>query len=138
MSDEPICCAGCVVVAESGTGLLLLLIRDKQGVWTLPKGHLDPGETEEQAAIREVAEETGIACRIRRLVGRVTYPVYRQGVWRDKQVAYFLAGAQPHEPIPALAEGISAAQWMPLRSGIARIAYPQVREMARRATYGLE
>lgn len=42
----------------------VLLIRDHSGYWVLPKGHLDPGETKEQAAIREVEEETGVQAQI--------------------------------------------------------------------------
>jgi 8-oxo-dGTP pyrophosphatase MutT (NUDIX family) len=49
--------AGCVVYRRDGAGApLVLLIYDKYGRWTLPKGHLEPGETEQAAAVREVFE----------------------------------------------------------------------------------
>src|SRR5262249_17291528 len=50
--------AGCVVYRYDGRAPLVLLILDKYGRWTLPKGHLKAGEREEQAAMREVLEET--------------------------------------------------------------------------------
>jgi len=52
---------GVVVRSEADDGLRVLLIRSKDGAhWVLPKGHIDPGETAREAAIREVREESGI------------------------------------------------------------------------------
>jgi 8-oxo-dGTP pyrophosphatase MutT (NUDIX family) len=133
MSGDLIRAAGGVVFAAEATPPLVLIIQDRYGTWTLPKGHLDPGETEEQAAIREIAEETGITCTIQRLLTRTCYPVYRKGVWRDKQVAYFLATAPCQEPVPATDEGISVACWIAPATAISLISYAQVREVIRRA-----
>ncbi len=133
MSGELIRAAGGVVFApDPADAPLVLVIQDRYGTWTLPKGHLDPGETEEQAALREIAEETGVSCTIQRLLTRTRYPVFRRGIWRDKQVAYFLATASLVEPVPALAEGITIAQWIPPATAIGLISYTQVREVLRR------
>lgn len=142
MTDAPIRAAGCVVLARDETGRhLVLLIQDQQGVWTLPKGHVDNGESDEAAAVREVAEETGIHCTLAERLERVTYPVYRRGRWRDKQVTFFLASASPEPPTPALAEGIRAAAWVPLNDAIRQIGYRQLRvllqRVARRVGQGL-
>jgi 8-oxo-dGTP pyrophosphatase MutT (NUDIX family) len=61
--------------------------RELRGDWTFPKGKLDPGETYEQAACREVEEETGLACCTTRFIGTTEY-LHRKG--RQKVVAYFL------------------------------------------------
>jgi 8-oxo-dGTP diphosphatase len=45
------------------------IYREARGDWTFPKGKLDPGETFELAALREVAEETGMNCHVLRFVG---------------------------------------------------------------------
>ncbi|MEF3273717.1 MAG: NUDIX domain-containing protein [Chloroflexus sp.] len=133
MTETPIRAAGCVVLARDPRGQhLVLLIQDQQGVWTLPKGHVDDGETDEQAAVREVAEETGIHCTIAERLDRVTYPVYRRGRWRDKQVTFFLASAAPEPPVPALAEGIRAAAWVPLNEATRQIGYRQLRVLLQR------
>jgi 8-oxo-dGTP diphosphatase len=134
MSGDLIRAAGGVVFTPGPADTpLVLVIQDRYGTWTLPKGHLDPGETEEQAAMREIAEETGVQCTIQRLLTRTRYPVYRRGLWRDKQVAYFLASAPLMEPVPAVAEGIAVAQWMVPSQAISLISYAQVREVLRRA-----
>ncbi|MEI7644877.1 MAG: NUDIX hydrolase [Chloroflexales bacterium] len=112
---------------------LILLICDKYGVWTLPKGHLEVGEDEADAAIREIVEETGIDCQLGDLLHRMVYPVFKRGAWRDKQVAYFLARAEHLQPSPRHDEGITAACWLPPGEALSRISYSQVRDVVRRA-----
>ncbi len=59
---KPIRAAGGVVVRDDGR--VALVHRPRHGDWSLPKGKLDPGETWEQAALREVEEECGVRCRL--------------------------------------------------------------------------
>ncbi|AHH20451.1 putative hydrolase, NUDIX family [Nocardia nova SH22a] len=68
---------------------LAIVHRPKYDDWSLPKGKLDPGETAMVAAVREVAEETGLDCRLGRYLGRVTYPV--PGHRKLKRVDYWAA-----------------------------------------------
>ncbi|NNJ10008.1 NUDIX hydrolase [Chloroflexales bacterium ZM16-3] len=134
MSGGPIRAAGGVVFCDGPDGKpLLLLIRDKYGVWTLPKGHLEAGEDEADAALREIAEETGIDCELGDLLHRMVYPVFKRGAWRDKQVAYFLARADHTTPTPRLDEGIVDACWLPPGEALSRLSYAQVRDVVRRA-----
>ncbi|MCU0492656.1 MAG: NUDIX hydrolase [Chloroflexaceae bacterium] len=130
--DEPIRAAGGVVYCLVDGMAHILLIQDKYGVWTLPKGHLEPGETEECAATREIAEETGICCTLVSLIQRVQYPVYKKSAWRDKQVAYFLAQAEHVEPSPQADEGINAARWFAANEAVQMPEYAQVRDVVRR------
>ena len=130
----PVRAAGGVVYSYRPDGALcILLISDRHGARTLPKGHLEPGESDEDAALREIAEETGIVCTLERPIVRTRYPVQKKGFWRDKEVAYFLARAPYAAPTPALAEGITAAEWVPADAALASLTYAQVREVLRKA-----
>src|SRR5436305_1824888 len=67
-TEPEIKAAGGVVrrTADDGRLEFAVIYRPKYDDWTLPKGKLDPGETFEQAALREVEEETGLKCRLGR------------------------------------------------------------------------
>lgn len=127
--------AGCVAyrLDESGAPLILL-IHDRYGSWTLPKGHLKDGESEATAAAREVLEETGVTGQIGPLVARIDYAVRtKKGDLRAKQVAFFLMRAADAVATPQTDEGISAAGWFAPGEALARIGYQQVRDLLARA-----
>jgi 8-oxo-dGTP diphosphatase len=68
-------CVGAVI--KDAAGRLLLIQRGHEpgaGLWSLPGGRIEPGETDQQAVAREVMEETGLAVESRRLLGRVELP----------------------------------------------------------------
>ncbi|MCX7792470.1 MAG: NUDIX hydrolase [Chloroflexaceae bacterium] len=138
MSQKRERAAGAVVYTRGDDGsLLVLLIKDRYGAWTLPKGHLEPDEAEEIAAVREIAEETGIVCTIEGPLARVSYPILKHGAWRDKEVTYFLARADHVTPVPANDEGISEALWVSPAEALATITYTQVRDVTRQALAAL-
>jgi 8-oxo-dGTP diphosphatase len=66
-------------------GAVLLVHRPKYDDWSFPKGKLEEGETWEEAALREVEEETGLACTLGEELGRTHYLVLRG----PKEVRYF-------------------------------------------------
>lgn len=88
-TSEAIHAAGGIIVRrEPGAEPEVAVVwRELRGDWTFPKGKLDLGETYEQAACREVEEETGMTCRVTRFIGTTEY-LHRKG--RPKVVAYFL------------------------------------------------
>ena len=72
--EDPESIAG--VVFSSDRSSVLLILRRDVPVWVLPGGGIDPGETAEEAVIREILEETGLSVKVERLIGRY-YPVNR-------------------------------------------------------------
>ncbi|TAK36813.1 MAG: NUDIX hydrolase [Chloroflexota bacterium] len=84
--------AGGVVFKEGQ----VVLLRRHSGEWVMPKGHVEPGETPEEAALREVEEETGLRARILARVGETSYAftLPLQPVLRYKTVHWFLMEAE--------------------------------------------
>jgi deoxyribose-phosphate aldolase len=82
--------AGGFVIRRTQRGIEVLLIDDAYGHVTFPKGHLEPGETWEDAAVRETFEETGVQAHILSPLGRVEYMIEREGQPVRKQVRLFL------------------------------------------------
>ena len=75
MSGSVIPCVGAVVT--DGRGRLLMIKRGHEpgaGLWSIPGGRIEPGETDEEALVREMFEETGLAVEVGRLIGRVQRP----------------------------------------------------------------
>ncbi len=102
----------------------------------LPKGHIDPGETAEQAAAREVLEETGLSVRAAGKLGDVRY-VYRfQQRTIFKVVSFFLFHWEAGE-VGAISEAmrkeVDAAWWTLLERATSELTYPGEREMAQKA-----
>jgi 8-oxo-dGTP pyrophosphatase MutT (NUDIX family) len=83
MEDEGVRAAGGLVMRD---GRVAVVHRPKYDDWSLPKGKLDPGETWEQAAVREVEEETGVRARI---VAELAPSHYRDRKGRPKTVRWY-------------------------------------------------
>ncbi len=128
--------AGGVVVrhlAEANEPLVLL-IRDSYGKWGLPKGHVEDGEGPDVAAVRETAEETGLADL--RLIGPIDTIKWRFQ-WRGslvyKTCHFFLMESATEETSPQLAEGITACRWETFDRATELIPYANAREVLRLA-----
>jgi len=117
---EVIRAAGGVVVREGERGPEVLIVhRPRYDDWSLPKGKRDPGETDEQCAVREVEEETGLRCALERELLPTRYLDRRR---RPKVVRYWLMrvlGARPFVPN----DEIDALEWCPADEVGARLSY---------------
>lgn len=101
---------------------------DRQGrlLWSLPKGHIEAGETAEQAAVREVAEETGISGEIVAELGTIEFWFVAEGRRIHKTVRHFLLRAIGGELSDADVE-VTEVAWVPLPDITTRLAYPDER-----------
>jgi 8-oxo-dGTP pyrophosphatase MutT (NUDIX family) len=106
------------------------------GLWVLPKGQLDEGESSEAAALREVAEETGARGRSIGKLGDTRYWFSWEGERVFKVVSFFLVRYEDGRlgDIPeAFRHEVADVRWMPLDEAPALLAYRGEREMAERA-----
>lgn len=103
--------AGGVVFRHTGEGLEVQLITDRYAKISLPKGKMEPGETVEQTALREIEEETGLKGRIVVPVDIIKY-TYHHAVHGkvDKEVHYYLVEAVGGKHKPQIEE-IKAVAW---------------------------
>ena len=118
--------AGGVVLrpGPEGEPEVLLVHRPKYDDWTIPKGKLDPGESDLDAAVREVEEETGLHCDVGRELPSVTYND-RNG--RSKLVRYWemTPGRGRFKPNHEVDE----ARWLPLREALKQLTHDRDREV---------
>ncbi|WP_220203821.1 NUDIX hydrolase [Reticulibacter mediterranei] len=101
---------------------VVLVGRSHVGIWALPKGTPNPGETIEQVAVREVREETGLEVRLIAYIGSISYSFVRDTVRYHKQVRHFLLEAiggdttlHDHE--------YDLVEWFPLHEACRRLTY---------------
>lgn len=125
---------GGVALRVSCDGRLeVLLIRKRDGYWTLPKGRVKRGEADEAALLRELYEETGLTCQVGEPVFQSNYKVEKAGRLRSKSVVYYLIRAAEGEPRPGAAEGIEKVAWVEVSKALKRIHRPRVRAVLRSA-----
>jgi 8-oxo-dGTP pyrophosphatase MutT (NUDIX family) len=132
--------AGGVVVRVVRGRPMLAAIRPQgkpEGVWALPKGNIDPGESPADTAIREVREETGVEARLVDKLGDVRYVYSRRGGVRVfKVVSFFLLRAtrgRIGDIDESMQVEVAEARWLPLDEAPRLLAYGGEREMAAKA-----
>jgi len=135
-AESPVLAGGGLLERPAAAGVAVAVVhrtryrgRDgSPGDWVLPKGKVDPGETVEAAALREVEEETG--CR-----GRIAGPSfpceYRAGS-RAKLVVFFRMDCLAEGPVRDRAE-VREVVWLPPQDAVARLSYDSERDVVRRA-----
>jgi len=129
--------AGGLVVDTTGTKGLLIGrydIKDatrKRILWSLPKGHIEEGETPEQVAIREVAEETGITSSITKPLGVIDFWFMAGGKRIHKTVHHFLF-TETGGTLLAQESEVDEVSWFPLSEIVERLAYPDEKKLIAR------
>jgi len=125
--------AGGLVLDTKGRAVLIAR-HDRRGrlVWSLPKGHIEPGESAEQAALREVKEETGVRSEILAPLGTIDFWFMADKKRIHKTVHHFLMRARSEQLSDADAE-VDAVEWVPLDEVHDRLAHADERQLLAKA-----
>ena len=121
MTDPEVAAAGGVVLRD---GKVAVVHRPKYDDWSLPKGKLDPGEGWEEAAVREVEEETGLRCEL----GAELAPArYRDRKGRDKLVRWWLM--TPLEGEFTVSDEVDELRWLDPGAALDLLDYDHDRQL---------
>ena len=108
-------------------GCALVVHRPNHGDWAFPTGKLEPGESWEDAALREVEEETGLACELGEYVGSTHYEL-PEG---PKEVRFYLMSAEGE---PRAQNEVDEVRWVTLADADELLTYPYDRELLRKVS----
>ena len=117
------CCGAALRTVREGVPLYVIVV-ESDGHCGLPKGHREPGETEEETVLREIREETGLQARL--LPGFCTRIEYPLKIGNLKQTAYFAALCEDL-PLNCDLTQVRGAWLLPYEEALEAISYPQVK-----------
>ena len=113
--------AGGLVVRDGANGVEVLVVhRARYADWTFPKGKVENGESDEECAVREVHEETGLVCTLGRELSSTSYDDARG---RPKSVRYWLMRVAGGEL--AFAHEVDGAEWLTVDDARTRLSHPR-------------
>lgn len=120
---------GIVFYWNKGGKPIYLLMSNRRGNWEFPKGHLMKGEKDEEAALREVREETGLSYLkiIKGFNYTITYKFRRNGRNIKKEVTYYLMESRPEEVI--ISDEHIGFIWLPYEEAIKRLNYKNAKRV---------
>ena len=119
---------GVVYRRRNGSFEIALVGRSRAGIWGLPKGTPQPGETREETALREVREETGLEVRLIEPLGSIDYWFIAEGTRFHKTVHYYLMEAIGGD-ISRHDLEYDLVAWFPIDKAVHRMTYPNERGM---------
>ena len=129
--------AGGIVIRWQGARAQVAVIRPASSkALALPKGHINPGESCEAAAARELWEETGIRGKLVGKLGDIGYRYSFRGRPISKVVSFFLfvyESGEINQLEPAMRKEVAEALWMDVQQGLTALSYPGEREMLSKA-----
>ena len=123
---------GAVISFRQGEPFVALIATRGKTRWGLPKGAVSEGETPQQAAIREVREETGLDASIVRLLDTIEYFFRAAGTLIHKKVDFYLMLFTGGELVPQLSE-VDDVEWVALSESIARASFDSERKLLEQA-----
>lgn len=118
--------AGGIIVCWVKKNWYVLLMRDMNGVYTFPKGMIEPDEDPQSAALREIREEVGIrSLKLLRHLSTIEYYYKRNGTIRKRVIYYLFLSNTRQKPIVQREEGITEAVWLPIDEAVNTVGYEE-------------
>jgi len=135
--ERAISAGGIVYRRNDGKTEIVICGRDSDGVWGLPKGTPEAGESLEETALREVSEETGLEVRIVDKVGVVEYWFAREGTRYHKWVHHYLMDAVGGDTNSHDVE-YDRVEWRDSRAALRRLTFKNEADMVAKALKMIE
>ncbi len=121
--------AGGIVLRTGNNGLEVLLIQDAKNRWTVPKGHIEKGETPRQTAAREIGEETGLTnIKIGTALGKVSFKYRREDRLVLMTTQIFLVEDLGNNTIKP-EKWMRGIRYMPFEQAVEAIEYPDIQKL---------
>lgn len=121
--------AGGVVFRHTDQGVEILMIQDAKNRWTIPKGHVEEGESLEETAVREIEEETGLGdLKILDRLGKIDFR-YRKAdnlILMTMHVFLIHAYKNTDDYVPEESEGIKDVAWWSVNEALDKIEYDDI------------
>jgi ADP-ribose pyrophosphatase YjhB (NUDIX family) len=108
----------------------ILLVQDAKDRWTIPKGHVEEGETTQETALREIQEETGLQeIKIMSWLGKTNFRYRRENSLILMVTHVYLARSLNQSEVPRREEWMNGIAWFPAKQAIDEIAYEQLSKL---------
>ncbi len=124
--------AGGIIYRMDPTGkdIEILLIQDSKGRWTIPKGHIEPGENAKQTAIREIGEEAGLFhIQVLTWLGKIHFQYRRVDKLVLMTTQIYLVRALDNAEIPTKENWMKGIKWFKFNDAISAIEYEDIEKL---------
>ena len=128
---------GAVITLRNGQPYVAMIATRGRTRWGLPKGAVSEGETSEQAALREVNEETGLVANIVKPLDTIEYFFRASGTLIRKRVDFYLMMYASGELVPQLSE-VDDVEWVALPEAIQRASFDSEKKLLEMALQEIE
>ena len=117
-------------LSKDKTDIEILLIQDSKGRWTIPKGHIEPGETAKQTAVREIGEESGLFhIQVQTWLGKIHFQYRRVDRLVLMTTQIYLVRALDDDETPIKEQWMKGIKWFKFNEAIDAIEYEDIEKL---------